>query len=283
MLISLTISSQQTYLDSRIGLKETNLIEGIIPGHVTPGYEAIAISMQSIITDAKHYYDGIYKDIDAKVKLAILDSLNWTYEDCPYGYAYAHLGWIVMPGDIDFNDFVRIYGALSFRKELLEESLKYGIKPDEIVESYFQFVAIHELGHLIVDQMIKEGPPGDFLNEIIANVISYKFFKNNRPELWRGWELFYNVNLNNYNPYFKTLNEFNDNYLTMSIDNYIWYHCNFMKLVEDIYNKKDVDFLLCLKKLCEKNDIKALGIYEIATMLDKDYNDIFTKWLDKNN
>lgn len=68
LLISLNISTQQTYLDSRIGSKETNPIEAIIPGHVTPGYEVIAISMQSIITDAKYYYDGIYKDIDTQGK-----------------------------------------------------------------------------------------------------------------------------------------------------------------------------------------------------------------------
>ena len=54
-----------------------------------------------------------------------------------------------------------------------------------------------------------------------------------------------------------------------------------MTLVEEIYKRTDLDFLFCLEKLTQNNKFKDLDINEIVFLLDKDYDGIFTKWLEK--
>lgn len=281
LLFTNDVKGQKTKLDSIINSRTTTIIEGVVPAYIIQGYDSIATLRQSLITEAIIYYQSKYKALDFHVKLSILDSTNWITEIFPYGYTFAHSGWIVMPGDIDFNDFIRIYGASTFKNELMKESLEKMIKPDDIPESIFHFAAIHELGHLIVGQKIKEVSLGIFLNELAANIIAYEFLKNNRPDLLNGWILFYNVDIQNYNPFYKTMSELYDNYGKMSVDNYLWYHCNFMTLVEEINKRTDLDFLFCLEKLTQNNKFKDMDINEIVFLLDKDYDGIFTKWLEK--
>ena len=72
-----------------------------------------------------------------------------------------------------------------------------------------------------------------------------------------------------------------DNYGEMSVTNYLWCHCNFMTLVEEIYKRTDMDFLLCLEKLTRNNKYKDMEIDEMAFSLDKYYGGIFIKWLGK--
>jgi hypothetical protein len=288
VILGLTIVAntfaQQTYLDSLIMSKKPRYIEGIVPVYVIPGYETKAISWQSTITEAKNYYENKYKGISIKAKLAVLDSANWTTEIVGYGYTYARDGWIVLPADVDFNDYVRIYGFLSFKNILREECDKIGLDPNELPGSMFQFVTVHELGHILVKQLIKEGIPGEFLNETVANVIAWEFFKKSKPEAMRGFELSFNVFFKNYtNPKYKTLTELSENYGKMDIENYCWYQFNFLKLVEEIYAVKDVDLLLCFKKLGQENNLKDMNIIEIGSLLDKYYNGIFSKWLAKYN
>lgn len=247
VLIALNTNAQQTNLDSLIGSKETTYIKGIVPALATPGYEDIAYQLQSVISDAIAYYSEKYNGTDMHAEFAVLDSINWTSEVFPYGYMYGSAGWIVMPGDINFNDFIRIYGASSFESILLEEAAKKGINPNEIPESFFQFVAIHEQGHLITSILIKGGLQEIFLSEMVANVIAYEFLITKNPDKFKGFKLFYDVDLKNYVPHFTTMNELYENYGKMGVDNYVWYHCRFMKLVEEIYNKKDKDFLMCVK------------------------------------
>ena len=69
----------------------------------------------------------------------------------------------------------------------------------------------------------------------------------------------------------------------MSVANYVWYHSNLMKLVEEIYNYKEVDFLTCLKKVSMESKDKNLKIRDVAVLLDNDYKGLITTWLSKNN
>jgi hypothetical protein len=281
--IGFNLNAQQINLDSLIGTKKTVLFEGIIPASVTHGYESKAKLWQSVIAEGKHYYEAKYKNITVNAKLAVLDSAHWTSEVVSYGYTFATQGWIVLPADIDFNDFVRIYGDISSKDEFLREAKIKGIKPDEIAESVFSVICIHELGHLIMTQMINDEFSDVLFNELAANIVAYEFFKNNKPELLKGFELFYNFHLNNYKPFYTTLNELYDNMGKMSVANYDWYESKFMKLVEEIYNYKEVDFLTSLKNICMESKDKNLGIKEIAILLDKDYKGLITTWLSKNN
>lgn len=272
---------KQSDLDSIIESKNTTIIKGVIPTYAAPGCEDIARQRQSIMIEAIKYYSAKYEGVDIKAKFAVLDKTNWTSEVYPYGYMYGWAGWIVMPGDIGLNDFIKIYGGLSMKPFLLEEASKQGINLMEMPESNFEFFAVHELGHLIVYQMIDEHPLKNiFLHEMAANVVAYEFLNNNYPEKLRRWKLFFEVVLKNYVPYFTTMNELYDNFGEMSVDNYVWYHSNFTKLVEEIYNKKDKDFLICLKRHHHENNIMDKEIKETVKLLDKDYDGIFTKWLE---
>ena len=113
-----------------------------------------------------------------------------------------------------------------------------------------------------------------------ANVVAYEFLNNNYPEKFRGLKLFYEVVLKNYVPHYTTMNELYDNFGKMSVDNYVWYQVNFTKLVEEIYQKKDKDFLICHKRHHHENNIMDKEIKEIVKLLDRDYDGIFTKWLE---
>jgi hypothetical protein len=283
-LLTSNTFAQQTHLDSLILSKKTKYIEGIVPVYVTPGYEDKAISWQTTIIEAKKYFENKYKGISIKAKLVVLDSANWVKEMFPYGYTFGSQGWIVLPGDEDFNDYVRIFGATSFQNELIKACEKNGLDPNEIPESSFQFVTVHELGHLIVQQSIKGGIPGEYLNEIVANVVAWEFFKKNKPEVMKGIELYFDLFRNNYtNPKYTTLTELSKNYGEMDMDNYVWYHSNFMKLVEEIYAVKEVDLLSCIRKLSQENNIKDMNNIKMGSLLDQYYNGIFSKWLAKYN
>lgn len=288
ILLGLTIASnafaQRINLDSLILSKKPKYIDGIVPVYVIPGYEAKAILWQSTITEAKKYFENKYLGLSIKAKLAVLDSINWTNEVYAYGYTYGSKGWIVLPGDEDFYDYLRIIGAAPFRKELINACNENGLDPNDLPISSFQFVSVHELGHLIVQQLVKEGIPGEYLNEVVANIVAWEFFKTKRPEVMKGFELFLNVFRQNYsNPKYTTLTELSENYGKMDMPNYVWYHTNILRLVEELYSVKDVDLLSCIKEISQKREIKNLDNITMGSLLDKYYNGIFSKWLAKYN
>ncbi len=288
VILGLTIATnsftQRINLDSLILSKKPIYIEGIVPGYVIPGYEPKAILWQSTITEAKKYFENKYPGISIKAKLAVLDSINWTNEIYTYGYTYGSKGWIVLPGDEDFNDYLRIFGAAPFRKELIKACNENGLDPNELPVSSFHFITVHELGHLIVQQLIKGGIPGEYLNEVVANIVAWEFLKTNRPEEMKGCELFFDVFRKNYtNPKYTTLTELSENYGKMDISNYVWYQTNILRLVEEIYAVKDVDLLSCIIEISLEREIKNLDNITMGSLLDNYYNGVFSRWLAKYN
>ena len=282
--IAVHSTAQKINLDSLVLSKKPKYIEGIVPLYVIPGYESKGISWQSTIVEAEKYFEKKYPGITIKAKLAVLDSANWTKEVFPYGYTIGYKGWIILPGDEDFNDYIRIIGATPFRNKLIEACYENGLDPEEIPESGSQFVTVHELGHLIVEQTIKAGIPGEYLNEVVANILAWEYFKKNNPEIMKGNELFFNVFRNNYtNPKYTTLKELSENYGRMDTPNFVWYHMNIMKLVEEVYAVKDVDLLSCIMEISKEREIRNLDNITMGSLLDKYYNGIFSIWLAKYN
>lgn len=288
IILGLTIATnsfaQRINLDSLILSKKPKYLEGVVPVYVIPGYETKAILWQSTITEAKKFFENKYPRTSIKAKLAVLDSTNWTNEVYAYGYTYGSKGWIVLPGDEDFSDYLRIFGAAPFRKELINAYNENGLDPNELPVISFQFVAVHELGHLIVQQLIKEGIPGEYLNEVVANILAWEFFKTHKPEVMNSIELFFDVFRKNYtNPKYTTLRELSENYGKMDMPNYVWYHINMLRLVEEIYAVKDVDLLSCIMEIRQEREIQNLDNITMGSLLDKYYNGIFSRWLAKYN
>jgi hypothetical protein len=108
-------------MDSTIYAKNLNVIEGTIPTYFTAICSNRAQKLHSVLQNLVRIYspegDNVFK-----LKLAVIDSTEWTGLGVPYGFSFIRQGWIIIPGDLDYQKILRLWGHLKL-KDVIKENL----------------------------------------------------------------------------------------------------------------------------------------------------------------
>ena len=119
----------------------------------------------------------------------------------------------------------------------------FGISPDEISRRFITLVGIHELSHVIENEIEIEQEVG-WYTEFMANYIAYSFIQQMPPEKKMS-DLINNFFYTKLNP---TDKHFGGMFNGTS-DNYVWWQSSLQKRIDEMYSKTGLTFIYQLANL----------------------------------
>jgi len=270
----------QINIDSIVTSKNTETINGKVVTKYTPGYKEIALDLQKTITDAVNFYEKKFSK-QFELKLAVLDSIQWPNEILPYGFVFNTADWIVMNTGMEYGDFKKVYGLEKIHQQLDKQIEKEGIDSKEIIASFYAVYSIHELGHYYITSLSNVHSPDRWTSEFIATYLSYEFFEGYSPTHLRNFELFNGIHRDFLTPRYSSIKDFNEIFVQMGVENYLWYHSNFYFLVKTIFSCYEKRFISYYENLFPKDSANELTTDEIINLLDRDCDGRVRNWVEK--
>jgi hypothetical protein len=269
-------SISQSQLDTLIGLRKTDFIEGKVPTYYSPGNKTIAKDFQATIAAAIDYYEKKYNKVFS-VKLAVLDSAQWLTEVAPFGLIFYNEGWIVLNAGMNYRKFADMYGLnINYASKQLK---KEKLAENAFITSVFKFYAIHELGHYFINELSNAKSPDKWTNEFTPTYFAYDFFSRERKKELMGMEIFSSVLKDHYSPAYSSIPDFNERYVRVGLPNYVWYHSNFYFLTKSLYNCKGTNFLSSFEQTFPKSSKNEHTTEEITRLLDTGCAGLVTTWV----
>jgi hypothetical protein len=269
-------SIAQSQLDTLIGLRKTNFIEGKVQTYYSPGNKTIAKDFQTTVLAAVNYYEKKYNK-SFNVKLAVLDSAQWLTEVVPFGLIFYNDGWIVLNAGMNYKKFADMYGLNTNYAE--QQLKKENLTENAFITSVFKFYAIHELGHYFINELSDAKAPDQWTNEFTPTYLAYDFFSRVREKDLKGIEIFSSVTKDHYSPSYSSIADFNAKYVAVGISNYIWYHSNFYFFVKSLYLCKGTNFFSSFEQTFPKSVNNERAPEAIARLLDNGCAGLVTAWL----
>lgn len=226
---------------------QVDSLGGRVPALFSKGYEARARTCQNLIADVETFYQQKYPQYHLAAKLKILDSTDWKT-----------LGYHMQ------------YGMPHYRNAIVMAAEKNGVFPDytpDTTISPFDAIAVHELGHYFMGDLVKTDIYPNWANEFIATY--FQVIYSSAKGL--------NINMPDkpgYAPAHRTLEDFEKGFPLIAND-YGWYQGQFMKLAQRLYQKHG--FVL-LDAFIEnyKPGGKQIAASDMLTTIDAQ---IFSNWL----
>jgi hypothetical protein len=260
-------SIAQSQLDTLIGLRKTDFMEGKVPTYYSPGSNSVAKEYQQTITAAINYFEKKYNKVFT-VKLAVLDSAQWLNERVPFGLIFYSDGWIVLNAGMNYQKFADMYGLDV--KHTDTELKKRKFRSNAFITSVFKFYSVHELGHYFINKLSNAKSPDKWTNEFVPTYLAYDFFSKERKKELKGMEVFSSQLVDNYSPAYSSIGDFNEKYVRVGIPNYVWYHSQFYYFVKSLYNCKGTNFFSSFEQSFPKSSTIVYTSEEITRLLDSD-------------
>ena len=285
IISTLKVQGQSNRLDSTIYSKNLNVLYGMVPTYYSAGCENRAKEMQSLLSDIIKTYSLNNVD-EFKFKLAVLDSSTWigmpSLYRLQYGLFSVRQNWIIVAGDINTQNFYKIYGFGDF-KQTINNNLNVASKTlEDAITAMYQFRVTHELGHLYVSNVLKTLPPDRWTNELIANYFAFDFLYKKDQESLETLKIVLQAIANGYKPRYRSISVFNRKYSSVGVNNYAWYQCIQLYLAEEIYLKYKTSFMdLFARTFPITNHQKKYSQKEIRRILDGLTEGVYSKWIEK--
>jgi hypothetical protein len=281
-LVPLTTFGQLTKMDSIIYGKNLNVIEGTIPTYFTTSCSDRAKKLHSVLQNLTGMYspggDNVFK-----LKLAVLDSVQWTGLAYPYGFSSIGQGWIVIPGDLNYQKILRQWGHLKLKDVIKKNLIEMSNDPEYLLtDAIYENTIVHELGHYYVRNVLKAKNPDLWTSELTAIYFAVDYLARNNSEHLKALDIFLNTcsHESDYKPNYRSLSDFNTKYGNIGLDNYIWYLSQFHFMAFEMHSKYGNQFLESYSKsFPQTTEPKKLTQEEVENILDKLTGGITTKWI----
>jgi hypothetical protein len=278
--LSPVLNGQTTKLDSIISSKQLQLLNGSVPTYYASQCKSRATESQALLQKLVVQYFTNTKN-SFNLKLAVIDSTQWSGFNVPYGFFFINQNWIVIPGDLDFQKSCRIMGFTT-QKEIIKEKLKVESNNPEslFTDALYSFCVLHELGHSYTRNVLNATAPDKWTNEMIASYFTTDYLFKNDKKLLKAFSIITSTYYEEYNPKYKTITDFDTKYSGVGIANYFWYNCGFQQIIEEIYTKYKDEFLSTFAKTFPRiSPAKKYTQEELLKILDSLTDGITTKWV----
>jgi hypothetical protein len=282
ILNSTDICGQSNALDSLFFGKNLKVMEGTIPTYYSASCSERAKTEHLLLQELAGIYAENGENV-FKIKLAVLDSADWSGKALPfpYGFFFNHNGWIVIPGDYDYQKFMRMFGYYPYRIEINKELKKVsGNYESLLTESLYKYVMVHELGHIYTQTILKAYTPDPWTSEIMASYFAIDFLQKTDQKAVKVVDISTSIFSKEYVPKYRSLLDFNTNYANVGLENYCWYHAMFQPMIDEIYAKYKTGFLeIYATRFPQTPDAKKPSQKELLKILDELTSGITSKWV----
>lgn len=281
-LAPLTTFGQLTKMDSIIYGKNLNIIEGTIPTYFTASCSERAKEMHSLLQNLTEVYSPKGNNL-FKLKLAVLDSITWIGLANPYGFFFITQGWIVIPGDLNYQKILRQWGQLKLKDAIKMNLSELSNNPESLfTNAIYENTLVHELGHYYVRNVLKARNTDLWTSELTAIYFAVDHLARNNSEYLKVLDIFFSTcsRESDYKPKFRSLSDFNTKYGNVGLANYIWYLSQFHFMAFEMHSKYGNQFLETYSKsFPQTTEPKKLTQEEVENVLDKLTGGITTKWI----
>lgn len=281
-IYSLELFGQSSEMDSIILGKDLAVMEGKIPTYYSSQCEKRAKESQLFLQKMTETY-SVEGNNDFNLKLAVLHSSQWNGFSIPYGLFFIYNGWIVIPGDADFQKFSHIWSYYPFIDVMKNNLRKVCENPEEeFVEVLYGFNIAHELGHYYVKNVLKAFSPDKLTDELIASYFALDYLYKTDKNTLKIINSFASTYMDNFEPEYRTVDDFNTKYIGVGVQNYAWYHCVFLLMIEDILSNGNSNFMnLYAQAFHDKDESKNMSKEKILKTLDDISKGKSSEWLKK--
>lgn len=278
VLIALVVSAraQDAKTLERVQNLKTPFIKNKVTVYYSPGYKERAKEVKSFIEDALGFYE---RKLDSKIELsvAVLNKAQWEQvTKVPYDVLFAadapHVAFI----PATFGEGVMTAGGgrtKSLASPVVLKTLKaLGYTFEKAEERMVDFIALHELGHVIAESLgVVEfpGKPNKWINEFAASYLAYAFLREKRKKMATLTETMTDHALAAApKQKYTSLEDFERLYSGVGPDNYGWYQSKFAKRAFEVYNAKGLLFIDEIRRNPFPKG-QTLTLEEVMRRLDK--------------
>ena len=285
IISSLKVQGQSNQLDSTIYSKNLNVLDGMFPTYYSAGCENRAKELQTLLSDLIKIYS--LNDVEGfKFKLAVLDSSTWigmpSQYRLQYGLFSVRQDWIIMAGDINTQNFIRIYGFEDIKQAIIHNLNVASKTLEDAINAMYEFRITHELGHLYISNVLKTLPPDRWTNELLANYFAFDFLYKIDQEALKTMKIITQTFVNGYKPIYRSISVFNRKYSRVGVKNYAWYQSVQLYLTEEIYLNYKTSFIdIFTRTFPRTNDQQKFSQKKIRRILDDLTEGVYSKWIDK--
>ncbi len=226
-------------------------MHGIVVHYPEDG-EDRAGELGPVLNEALQFFsDSLNVELD--FRLALLKEEHWKeLTDAPYAIPHVKSADSQAIAFLPLEQDGVVYDLMISLKErispdLMKKVIETGLTYEEFAQKMVDLIGFHEIGHPYAD-IYGIGSPSLWFREFVANYFLYAFLRPNYPKDAHIWDLSTKVILDDYEPKFRTLQDFEKYYVRVGADNYGWYQANFERRANDLFEEQGFSFIRELKE-----------------------------------
>jgi hypothetical protein len=202
---------------------DLDTIQGKITALYNKPYEVRANAVHRLLSDCSAFYNEQFPDVIFNPQVLILDSQSWNM------IARTIPNSLPVYGLPDAEPKVNKIFIAADKKAVAE---LFGLKDDlpDSVLSEFDYIALHELGHIFLERYEKTFTHWQWADEFLASYFAICYLKQVNDTLGLP-----QLDQTGYQPKYKSLVYFDSLYEGVGPANYAWYQGKFQKLATQLY------------------------------------------------
>ncbi len=278
ILFSQILLSQTKFSDCISKNKTLKVLPGKIPIYYSEKCVDRALKMQPLLLKIIDTY-GNDNPNWRRLRLAFVDSVNWNVPNLPYGFFGRYNNWIIVPGDLTVNSFLRIYlGSSKYSKTILKILESNSITTDSAINAFYSFTIAHEFGHYYNSKIKPAHYPETISCELLADYFAYDFLYKYDPQSLKVYFIIATTFTNEYIPDSRPFYGYWNGRQKVGRERYTWFHYMIMQMIDEFYNKSD--FLESFSQTFKKKTLSynTLPDSVIDRTIDSLTTGVYSKW-----
>lgn len=243
LILGLVLSSCNAPAQSTLEkVKALNLhsIEGNIETYYPESFKDRAENNLNLLNNSIDFFEDHF-EVNQSFSIAILDSASWgEVSSIPYGLPFVSgPPYIVC---IPANSENVLSNTILNAIEGFDISTQYGMTNEEIVNLFVSLIGFHELGHIYANAY-GASFPNKWTFEFAATYFAYFYLDRNFQKERDIWIDVSEILVEEINPQYTTLDDFEEMYVRVGVENYAWYQVVFLLRVQELYEEQGEIFL----------------------------------------
>lgn len=248
LILVLVLSSSCSYQDqstlSQVRALDLHLYDGGIETYYPEGFKGRAEANVNLLNNAIGFFQDNF-GVKQSFSIAILDSVSWAkITSIPYGLPFVSGPPYIIC--IPANSENILSNTIMTAIDRYNLNVQYGITNEEIVNLFISLIGFHELGHIYASAY-GASFPNKWTYEFSATYFAYFYLDQNFQKERDIWVDVSEILVEEINPRYTTLEDFEEMYVRVGVENYAWYQVVFLIRVKELYESQGITFLNELK------------------------------------
>lgn len=130
------------------------------------------------------------------------------------------------------------------------------------------------------EKVLNASPPDAWTVEWMASFFATDYLSRNHIKTLEGLNIWEETYTEEVPPKYRSLQDFNIRYASIGLQNYVWYHCMFQPMINEIYSEYGTDFMeLFAETFPRTEDREELSQEELIDVLDRITGGITSYWV----